>query len=46
MLKKGYMNKKEHNLKGDWLRMVMKCFDFIQEQIDDKKDGKYSKGYI
>ena len=29
------MSQEESYLKGDWLRMLMKDFDFIQEQIDE-----------
>ena len=36
MIKKVYMSQKENYLKGDWLRMLMKDLDFIQEQIDEE----------
>ena len=37
LIKKVYMSQKENNLKGDWIRMLMKDFDFIEEQIDEER---------
>ena len=35
-IKKVYMKQKESNLKGDWYRMIVSDFEFIEEAIDEE----------
>jgi hypothetical protein len=35
-IKKIFMKQKESHLKGDWYRMVLSDFDFIEEEIDEE----------
>ena len=37
LTKKVYMSQKENYLKCDWIRMLMKDFNFIEEQIDEER---------
>ena len=40
------MSQKESYLKGDWLGMLMKDLDFIQEQIDEDSKEVLQMRYI
>ena len=42
-IKKVFMKQKESHLKGDWYRMVLSNFDFIEEEIYEEVIKKYPK---
>ena len=45
-IKKVYSKQKESHIKGDWFRMLISDFEFIEEEINEDLKKAYQKKII